>query len=37
MIWWEDLILAVAGTFGMVGFIAHMLWMVKLVRGSFGF
>jgi hypothetical protein len=37
MTWWEDLILAVAGTFGMVGFIAQMIWMVQLVRGSFGF
>jgi len=36
MTWWEDLILAVAGTFGMVGFIAQ-IWMVELVRGSFGF
>ena len=36
MTWWEDLILAVAGTLGMVGFVAQMIWMVELVRGSFG-
>ena len=36
MTWWEDLILAVAGTLGMAGFIAQMIWMVELARGSFG-
>ena len=36
MTWSEDLILAVAGTLGMVGFVAQMVWMVALVRSSFG-
>src|SRR5439155_20199368 len=36
MTWWEDLILAVTGTLGLVGFAAQMVWMVALVRGTFG-